>query len=146
MKLNWGFGIALFYLSFMTILLYFVFKSTTYDHSLVMDNYYEEDLKYQEHYDKMSNQMALTKSLVISQNDEAQYLRFEFPGNMKEVKGKILLFCPSTKHRDIEKDIELDANNKMLIRTNNMVSGRWIIKADWTANDIPYYKETEIVL
>ena len=146
MKLNWGLGIAIFYLVFMTVLLYFVFKSTTFDNSLVMDNYYEQDLNYQQHYEKMANQMALTETLVVSQNQQAGYLRFQFPNNMQQVEGEILLFRPATRHHDMTQAIDLDNKNSMLIRTGNLPKGKWIIKTDWEANGVPYYKETEIVL
>jgi hypothetical protein len=45
MKFNWGTGIAIFYIIFVVSLVFQVFKSRQYDHSLVVDNYYEEDIK-----------------------------------------------------------------------------------------------------
>ncbi len=146
MKFHWGHGIAVFYIAFMFVLLMFVFKSTTYDHTLVMDNYYEQDLKYQQHYDKVANQMALVEGLVIAQNEEAGYIRLAFPAEMHSVEGSILLFRPSASHKDISTTIELDDKNNMLVRTHQLARGRWILKADWVADGVPYYKEMEIVL
>ena len=52
--MNWGTGIAIFYGTFMVIMITFVIKSRSVDHSLVMDNYYEEDINYQSHMDKLA--------------------------------------------------------------------------------------------
>jgi hypothetical protein len=51
MKLNWGTGIAIFYGLFMVIMITFVVMSRNVDHSLVMEDYYEADINYQEHKD-----------------------------------------------------------------------------------------------
>ena len=73
MKLNWGTGIAAFYLLFMVVLLSFVIKSRSYDHSLVTTNYYEQDLKYQQQYDKLANTLALDHPLVIDQKEHSVF-------------------------------------------------------------------------
>ncbi len=146
MKFNWGYGIALFYAVFMVVLLFFVFKSTTYDNSLVADDYYEKDLQYQSHYDKMVNSNSLTEEIVIAYNAEASQVELQFPKDMKEVKGTVHFFYPSSKHRDIIKKIKLDENGQMNISTKNLVPGRWKIKLDWEDADKAYFKESEFVL
>ena len=146
MKLNWGFGIALFYATFMMVLLFFVFKSTTYDNSLVADNYYEKDLQYQSHYDKIVNSNSLPQQVAIAYNAEADQVELQFPQNMKDVKGTFHFFDPRTKHRDIIKPIKLDENGQMNISTKNLVPGRWKFKLDWEDASKAYFKETEFVL
>ena len=67
MKINWGTGIAIFFSVFVLSLVYQVYRSTQYDHSLVSDQYYADDLRYQEHYDKLANAQSLEKDLQIRQ-------------------------------------------------------------------------------
>ncbi len=146
MKLNSGTAIAAFYATFMVALLYFVIKSTTYDNSLVMDNYYEQDLKYQEHYDKVVNNQALEQKVKIKIHPNDQSIDFLFPDNMKKVKGNIHFFCPSTKYGDVRKAIQVDEHGTMKVTTKTFKSGRWKIKLDWKNGEKNYYEEFEIVL
>ncbi|MEM8907888.1 MAG: FixH family protein [Bacteroidota bacterium] len=146
MKFNWGFGIALFYLSFMVTLVYVVFKSTTYDHSLVMDNYYEQDLQYQQHYEKLQNAQALAQQVSVQYDDQAKTIAFQFPEHDQLVKGTIHFFCPSTKHGDWVEVIKLDEQQKMTIAKPQLMAGRWKIKIDWTDTNKKYFQETEMML
>jgi len=146
MKLNWGFGIALFYITFMVVMLYFVFKSTTYDNSLVVDNYYEQDLKYQKQYDKIINTQKLEEQVTIQYNSSARQVELSFPATMKESVGIVQLYCPSAKTKDVFKALKLDQNGQMVIKTNNLSTGRWKVKIDWQHGELPYYNETEIIL
>ena len=50
MKINWGTGIILAFIGFIGFILYFVINASTdvkYRHDLVSQNYYEEELNYQ---------------------------------------------------------------------------------------------------
>jgi nitrogen fixation protein FixH len=146
MKLNWGFGIATFYASFMVILLYFVFKSTTHDNSLVMDNYYEQDLKYQAHYDKVVNTMQLKEQPSFQQNDSAQTLDIQFPQGMSNPEGAVQFFRPSSKYQDITVPLKVNEDGKMTIPTKLLKAGRWKIKMDWESDQKAYYLEKAIEL
>lgn len=146
MKLNWGFGIALFYASFMVILLFFVIKSTTHDNSLVIENYYEQDLKYQSHYDRLLNTQRLKQQVVFKKNGAEQTIEIQFPKEMKKIKGSIHLFRPSTKHRDVFLEVNVDKNGITTFSTRQLISGRWKIKMNWQNGNKEYYSEKDIEL
>lgn len=144
MKLNWGTGIAAFYLLFMVVLISVVIKSRSYDHSLVTPDYYEEDLKYQKQYDKIANTMALETPLQI--NQEASKVRIQFPKEMSQIDGEIWLFRPSNADQDFRLPIKVSGDNIMDIPTQAMTQGNWKIKIDWQAGGQKFYKEQTIVL
>ena len=146
MNINWGLGIALFYLTFMVVLLFFVFKSTTYDNSLVMDNYYEQDLRYQEHYDKIVNTQNLEKGVVVNYKAKQQKIEIHFPPVMKDLNGTLHFFHPSTKNKDVTLALQANENGQMTILTDRFASGRWKIKLDWVSNQKAYFKEIELIL
>ena len=94
MKINWGTGIALFYSVFMLVMISAVLKTKTYDHSLVSDHYYEDDLNYQKHYDKLVNAQNLNDDLAIVLDRVKMMMKFEFPEEMDKVNGEIQFFLP----------------------------------------------------
>ena len=144
MKFNWGTGIAVFYILFMVILVSVVIKTKSYDHSLVMNNYYEEDLKYQQQYDKLANTQAMDTPVLINQQPDK--VTIQFPKEMEGVNGEVWMFRPSNAKQDFRLPIQVSGENVMEIPTGSMSQGRWKIKVDWQSSTQKFYKEETIVL
>ncbi|HMQ48675.1 MAG TPA: FixH family protein [Saprospiraceae bacterium] len=146
MKFNWGTGIALFFTVFVVSLVYQVYKSTQYDNSLVSDEYYADDLKYQEHYNKLLNTQSLRENLAFNYEAPAQAISLVFPSDAIPENGEILFFCPSDSKSDFSTSIQVNESHEQVISTQGMKSGLWKIKVDWQANGKSYFKETSLVL
>lgn len=144
MKINWGTGIAIFYCLFMTTMIYLVYQSIQYDRNLVVENYYEKDLQYQSHLDKLSNATRLKVDLKIVQEKEDNQIRFSFPKELSEVKGDILFYRPSDNSKDFQSKILVNENHEFIVPTNQMLSGGWKVKVNWKGDEIPFYKEVNI--
>ena len=144
MKFNWGTGIAVFYILFMVVLVSVVIKTKSYDHSLVMNNYYEEDLKYQQQYDKLANTQAMDTPVLINQQPDK--VTIQFPKEMEDVNGEVWMFRPSNAKQDFRLPIQVSGENVMEIPTGSMSQGRWKIKVDWQSSSKKFYKEETIVL
>lgn len=144
MKFNWGTGITLFYVIFMFAMIYMVYQSTQVERNLVVENYYEKDLQYQLHLDKLKNSSTLKNDLGIFQNKEEKYLRFAFPKELAEIKGDILFYRPSDNSKDFDTKIKIDSAHELRISTATLQSGIWKVKVNWEGNEIPYYKEATI--
>lgn len=145
MKFNWGTGIALFYGTFVAVLLYFVIKSTKQDNSLVSDDYYAEDLKYQEHYEKLHNAASLEQDLEIRENGTLGQLEFLFPEKLGQVEGEIHFFCPSDSRVDFKVPIQANGQPVQAISFRDLKKGYWKIKVDWQAGGTRFFKETAFV-
>lgn len=144
MKLNWGTGIAIFYTMFMIVMITFVIKSKSVDHSLVTDKYYEKDLQYQSHMDKISNAKALKTDLIIKQNEES--VSFLFPKDLEVPKGEILFYRPSDNSKDLKIKIDPDLDKNIVINTDEFLPGLWRVKVDWQAGGKAFYKEQIITI
>lgn len=139
MKFNWGTGIAIFYTTFMIIMITFVIKSKQVDHSLVVEDYYAKDLSYQSHANKLINAQSLKNDLDISQ--DGKILTFQFPMEVKQPTGEILLYRPSDKSKDVLIPIQTNEEKNLNINTTDLSSGLWKIKVNWEAGGKAYYKE-----
>lgn len=136
--LNWGTGIAIFYVAFMAVMIGFVIKSKQYDHSLVVDNYYEEDLAYQSQFNKISNQQTKA-NLQFAQKEDFIELAFA-----KKGEGTLLFYRPSNQSLDYELPIQLDSQNKMKVPTKSLQSGLWKLKCNWRSEGSEFYKEIKL--
>ncbi len=142
MKWNWGTGIAIVYTAFVLVMVGMVVYSKTLDNSLVVDNYYEEDINYQQHIDKLQNAESLPVDLRIESS--AQALDLVFPPEMKEITGKVAFYRADDKSLDFEIDVQVGQDNTMRIPTADIVPGKWEIKVDWVGDGRPFYKEQAV--
>lgn len=145
MKFNWGTGIAIFYTLFVLVLVFAVIKSTTVDHSLVMEDYYQKDLEYQSHIDKEVNAQGLETDLQIGYSDTDRLIRFQFPLELGSASGTILFFRPSDKAFDFEVAIQPNETGEQVVPADKMLPGLWKVKVDWSAGGTAYYKEDTII-
>lgn len=146
MKINWGTGIAIFYSIFVLVLVYYVIKSTTFDNSLVSEQYYADDLAYQQHYDKLVNAQQLTEDLKIWNKMQKAEVELIFPAEVGPVSGLIHFFCPSDSGSDFKLPVRPDAERIQRIPTTGLRPGLWKVKVDWQADGKTFYKEQSITL
>ena len=141
MKITWGTGIAIFFSIFVLSLIYQVYRSTQYDHSLVRDDYYQEDLNYQEVYDKKANTLELSQQLEITKKEGEQQVRFTFPETGGDIAGQITFFRPSNSSLDFSVPISVTESRHLVIPTETLAPGRWKVKVDWSSGDKKFYSE-----
>ncbi|MEZ4931820.1 MAG: FixH family protein [Saprospiraceae bacterium] len=139
MKFNWGTGIFLFYGIFAATLFFAVYRSTKYDHSLVVENYYEEDLNYQSRFDQIQNSRSLEAGLVIQLDRKEKMISLDFPKDKKGISGEILLYRADNKKLDQHIPIQLNAENTMLIPTKDILMGRWKMEVVWETGGQSYF-------
>jgi len=147
MRINWGTGIVLAFIGFIAFILYFIISmniNDKYDHDLVSDDYYGDELKYQADIDKLKNSNALTTN--ISYERTAEGLKINFPQDIeyKKITGNMFLYRPSNKQLDFETAISL-SNPYLLIPDKRLVDGRWNIKIDWQYKGKSYLFKKSIV-
>jgi len=138
MKINWGTGIFLFYTFFATTLFYQVYKSTQYDHSLVVEDYYAKDLAYQSTFDKLENSMALAPPLQVAYQKKISLVSVSFPKKMQSISGTVLLYRASNKKEDIQLPIKIGIDNEMEIDVSSLAMGKWKVEIDWMGDHISY--------
>ncbi|SHH40962.1 FixH family protein [Winogradskyella jejuensis] len=134
MKINWGTAIVIAFVGFISFIMYFVINMSTndkYNHDLVTDDYYQQELKYQEDIDKVENAKKLSENISWKKTEEGIVLNFPQDLSIKDIKGKVFLYRPSNKQLDFEIPISL-SNHNLLIPDNRLLDGRWNITIDWS--------------
>lgn len=144
MKFNWGHGIALAYTIFACSLLAVVLKTTQYDHSLVTEKYYQKDLEYQQHYEKLANSQTLEQPIKVWKDKKAKALSIQFPEGFERIEGEVTFFRPVNKEEDFSVPFELSGENLLEYNTEKLHPGLWTIKIDWQSGNTPYYQEVNI--
>ena len=145
MKINWGTGIVITFVLFMTFILYFVFKvqsDSKYDNELVTEDYYQKELLVQGNIEKQRSANKLEHQLSFKKTKEGILVIFPKEFDYKSISGKVSLYRPSSQKLDFEIPISLSSSN-LLIPNSNLISGLWDITVDWSFNNTSYLnKET----
>ena len=145
MKMNWGTGVVIAMILFMAFILSFVYKSVVmkeYQHELMSEDYYRDELHYQEEIDKINKASELEENLKIIRSENGVLIKFPEGMDSDQITGKISLLRPSNKKLDLMVDIALDGN-KQLIRDDQLVSGKYLIIIDWKNGADEYmFKDT----
>ena len=145
MKLNWGKGIIVVYTVFMIIVLGTVAFTTTVDVDLVADDYYEQEIKYQNEIDKKDRTNKLTEQVEIIL--EKENLKISYPKIFaNRVSGKINFYRPSDEKLDLILDIKTDTTGLQYVPIEKLTKGLWKIKVDWSHSNEQYLNEKIIVI
>ncbi|WP_371877551.1 FixH family protein [Aquimarina sp. Aq78] len=71
MKINWGTAIVLVFIGFISFILYFVVKmniNSDYEHDLVTEDYYKQELAFQNEINAEKNSKTLLKDVIVKKN------------------------------------------------------------------------------
>ena len=145
MKINWGTGIVLAFIGFISFIMYFIVTINVdkkYDTELVTEDYYREELQYQNDINKLDNAKHLNENITHQRTAEGLLITFPSDLDVNDITGNVFLYRPSNKQLDYETAISL-SKPYLLIPDKRLVDGRWDIKIDWQYNGQSYlYKET----
>lgn len=148
MKINWGTGVVIAFIAFISFIMYFVISmniNDKYDHDLVTDDYYKQELEFQNDIDKERNAISLDENITWIKQDSGIVLNFPKSIPANDINGKVILYRPSNKNFDFELPIKLD-NHSLLIPKDKLLEGRWNIKVDWSYSGKNYLYKKEITL
>ncbi len=145
--MNWGKGIVVAIILFVSFIMFFVIKMTTskaYDHDLVTEDYYEKELKYQEKIDASLNAKNLGEKLAFDKT--ADGLIINFPKKLKgeTLAGKVFLYRPSDKQLDFEVPFS-NLQNYLLVPDNRLLGGPWNISIEFKHKNKNYFYSEEFI-
>ncbi|MCG8207534.1 FixH family protein [Tenacibaculum finnmarkense] len=147
MKLNWGAGIVIAIIAFMSFILYFVISMSTgnnYNHDLVSEEYYQKELVFQGDIDATKNAKELSENIKVQRVSEGLKIYFPTAFNPTDIKGKVFLYRPSNKQLDFEIPISI-SNTYLLVPEKRLLGGRWNIIVSWNYKNTPYLFEQELM-
>lgn len=146
MKFNWGTGIVIAIIGFISFILYFVITMSTnndYSHDLVTEKYYQKELGFQSEIDAEKNALNLKEKITIQRIENGLQIDFPKDFNPKEIEGKVFLYRPSNKQLDFEIPISI-SNTYLLVPEKRLVDGRWNINIAFKYKNKNYLIKKEI--
>lgn len=145
MKINWGTAIVIAIALFAIFIGYFFVRGMQNPSDLVTDDYYNDEVEYQQHIDSRARAKQL--GTVILKPIDGK-LAIVFPGNFKagSATGEIHFYKPDNAKIDSRYALRVDSTNQQLIDIAAFPRGLWYIKIEATIGDEGYYWEESINL
>lgn len=148
MKINWGTGIVIGMLAFISFIMYFVItmmSSSDYDHDLVVEDYYKAELHYQQDIDAQENALALHEQISVRRKGESLIVLFPEGIDLEKTTGLVSLYRPSNKKLDFSIPFSEIKSSEFEIPKDQLVNGRWNVKVTWQNSEKEFMFKTEIV-
>ena len=141
--MNWGARITVSFIVFAMVIFTMVFISMNQDINLVAEDYYKQEIEYEDQIQRERNTQSLEEPPVITLDRNAQQAVISFPeeltGQIKE--GYIHLYRPSDSRLDKRFKLALDDQGIQRISMKGQNKGMWKAKLYWEDYDLEYYQE-----
>ena len=141
--MNWGNGIFLSFVLFAAFIIYIVVRSYGENVDLVADDYYAQEINYQQKLQQKANTSKLGEKVLIQQVDGK--ITLTFPGTQNP-KGEIHFYHPSRKLFDKKYSIRLDDENTHYVSRKELVAGAYRVNITWNSDGEEYFQQDKIFI
>ena len=146
--MNWGWGIAILFATFIVLLIGFIILGTLNRFDLVSKDYYNEEIDYQKQIDRIIRSHTLAQSLTWHYDKMNQIITINFPATTdpRKIIGKIVFFRPSDAKQDRLISVQPDSRGRQQIDVHMLSSGFWRIKVFWQLESSEFYHEEGVIV
>jgi len=145
-KISWGTGIVIAFVIFMVGTLSTAVYLMNQDVNLVADDYYDQEINYQQHIDRMERTSQLEEKQIIYFDGSTVKIIIPKVLVKKELSGEIYFYRPSDSNSDIKITFIPDTSGIQVIPVERLEKGYWRIKVSWLSNGKEYFSEDRILI
>lgn len=143
--MNWGNKILVVFIAFGSMISYMVYRCMRTPVNLVSEQYYKDELAYQNVIDgtRQANALSYKVGLVTVNGT----IRVNLPPEMRNraVKGTIIFYCPSDARRDRSIRLRADAAGQQDIEHGIVPAGHYTVKLSWESEGVRYFNEQSFI-
>lgn len=146
-KFTWGHGIVIALGSFIAFILFliFVFSNGMQTSELVSDNYYQDELLYQQTIDAKNNADMQAEKPSYSQSPAGITITFPASITPEGKSVKFELFRTDDSNLDVAKEVQLNAQNQFTIPSKVISKGSYTLKLNWEKNNKSYQVDYDVL-
>ncbi|MEZ4738312.1 MAG: FixH family protein [Flavobacteriales bacterium] len=144
--MNWGKGLTIALMLFAGMMAWFVVMAHRNPEPLVTEEYYAEELKYQQRIDHTERALALSRAVRIDVGNDGVRLRFPAELKGKAITGELTLLRPNDPRADIRMEVKADSAGSFDRSGLVLVPGRYNAALEWTVDGERYFTEEKLVV
>lgn len=143
---SWGTWIVISFILFGAGTFTMVYISMNESIELVSDDYYEQELRYQDHIDAVKSTNAQEAQITATTGSAMLTLSFPQIGARDTYAGTIQFFRPSDKKGDFQLPLVLDSAYGQRVPSALLAKGLWRIKVSWSVGKQEFYSELPLMM
>lgn len=115
---------------------------------LVAADYYEQEVRYQGHLERLERTRTVSGATSVQHNPDLKTVTVQLPvGHLNSLKdGTIHLYRPSAASLDQRIVLQPDANGRQSIDASRLTPGLWRIRVSWSADGQEYFLDNKLTL
>jgi nitrogen fixation protein FixH len=144
----WPIGIAVALMIFTSGLIVLIVVALSSNSDLVVQDYYEQEIRYDEQLDRLARTEAVVDSITIRHDAALGVVILTFPKEhaVPGLVGEVHLYRPSAAGMDRKIPLAVNAAGMQVIPAANLAPGLWQVKVRWTLAGEEYYLEQRLVV
>jgi hypothetical protein len=141
----WPVAITAFFILAVIFLVGFVIWAIGQREDLVSADYYEREVRFQLHLDKLNRSQSFARETIVAFEPEKQVIVVMLPPEQScNVTGKIHLYRPSDARLDFEVPLTPDIEGRQRIDAKELALGLWKVRVSWSANGQAYFRDQAV--
>jgi hypothetical protein len=147
MRLHWGTGIVLVYVTFAAATLAFVAFAIAHPAALVTDHYYQDATRHDERMAAIANAKAVGADVrVVGEGADRVALLEVSPQHAGRSQGTVTWYRASDASADRVADLAIDDAGRQRLSMDGLAAGHWRLKVQWEVDGRPFYLERVILV
>ncbi|RMZ60596.1 nitrogen fixation protein FixH [Chryseobacterium nematophagum] len=144
---SWGHGVVIALFAFIIFILsmLFLFPNGQKNSEMVTDNYYEEELQYQDVIDAKKRADNLLEKPIYSQDSNGIRITFPKDYNNSNTTVKFVLNRTDDQNLDIKRSEQLDSKQSFLIPAKVLKLGNYTLRLNWTKDKTDYRIDYDVI-
>jgi hypothetical protein len=145
LKFNWGVGLTIFMVLFMTFILSIVIRTSFLQTDLYAEDYYQQELNYQEEIDAKNISVQFDKSFYLTQSTKEVFVHFDELKNWEQLNGKLYFYRPN--NAELDRSIAfVPQDGIQLISKEHFKTGEYEVKLTWKEGEQTYQVEKTVYI
>ena len=145
-KFSWGTGIVIAFVIFMGGIITIAVYLMNQDVNLVADDYYDQEIKYQQQIDRIKRTKKLDTKNIITFNGTTVNVTIPISLLNRDLTGEIYFYRPSDENIDIKIPLHTDSLGVQVIPVSGLEKGSWTVKVNWLTGKKEYFVEKHIFI
>jgi hypothetical protein len=142
----WPVGIIVFFTTFFIGMAVVIVIASFHRDTLVSDNYYEQELKFQDQIDATARAEKCGAKIEFDSAGRKIFLTLPAEQAKQIVGGKITLYRANAAELDRQFPLELRGDGTQALDVSKFASGPWRVRVRWNVSGQDYFLEKKIVI
>jgi hypothetical protein len=144
MKFSWGKAIFLVMTAFVLLMASFMYRAAFNQEELVAEDYYAQELRYQDQIDKLNRTAALDGKVHVVLNGSTLQIEWPQAVRNKAVAGELYLQRPSDARADARFPVKPDTSGVAIIDLGDRLKGAYNAVLEWSADGTTYLTQERL--